>query len=81
MPSMCLRPVVPQKQMMPAATPIATEPVSYTHLEPERLYTRTMLEEAFGDFTSLEIADHDSALKEGDHHVGMSALVDLVGRK
>jgi cyclopropane fatty-acyl-phospholipid synthase-like methyltransferase len=49
--------------------------------EPERLYTRTMLEEAFGDFTSLEIADHDSALKEGDHHVGMSALVDLVGRK
>ena len=40
-----------------------------------------MLEEAFGDFTSLEIAEHDSALKEGDHHVGMSALVDLVGRK
>ncbi len=49
--------------------------------EPERLYTRAMLEEAFGDFTSLEIAEHDSALKEGDHHVGMSALVDLVGRK
>jgi cyclopropane fatty-acyl-phospholipid synthase-like methyltransferase len=49
--------------------------------EPERLYTRAILEEAFGDFASLDIAEHDSALKEGDHHVGMSALVDLVGRK
>jgi cyclopropane fatty-acyl-phospholipid synthase-like methyltransferase len=49
--------------------------------EPERLYTRALLEEAFGDLSSLEIREHDSALKEGDHHVGMSALVDLVGRK
>jgi SAM-dependent methyltransferase len=49
--------------------------------EPERLYTREMLEEAFGDFASLDIREHESALKEGDHHVGMSALVDLIGRK
>ncbi len=46
-----------------------------------RLYTRAMLEEAFGDFSSLDIAEHNSVLKEGDHHLGMSALVDLVGRK
>jgi cyclopropane fatty-acyl-phospholipid synthase-like methyltransferase len=49
--------------------------------EPERLYTRALLEESFGDFSSLEIREHDSIIKEGDHHVGMSALVDLVGRK
>jgi SAM-dependent methyltransferase len=49
--------------------------------ELDRLYTRALLEEAFGDFSSLDIREHDSALKEGDHHVGMSALVDLVGQK
>lgn len=49
--------------------------------EPARLYTRALLQEAFGDFSSLNISEHDSAIKEGDHHVGMSALVDLVGRK
>lgn len=49
--------------------------------EPERLYTRLMLEEAFAGFASLEIKEYDSELSEGDRHVGMSALVDLVGRK
>jgi hypothetical protein len=49
--------------------------------EPERLYTRSLLEEAFGDLSSLDIREHDSVLKEGDHHIGMSALVDVVGRK
>jgi len=49
--------------------------------EPERLYTRALLEEAFGDLSSLDIREHDSVLKEGDHHIGMSALVDVVGRK
>jgi cyclopropane fatty-acyl-phospholipid synthase-like methyltransferase len=49
--------------------------------EPARLYTRALLEDAFGDFASLDIRQHDSVIKEGDHHVGMSALVDLVGRK
>jgi cyclopropane fatty-acyl-phospholipid synthase-like methyltransferase len=49
--------------------------------EPERLYTRALLEESFRDFSSLVINEHDSALQEGDHHVGMSALIDLVGRK
>jgi len=47
----------------------------------EQLYTRALLEEAFGDFTSLEIREHDSAIAEGSAHVGMSALIDLVGIK
>ena len=49
--------------------------------EPERLYTREMLEESFGEFASAEIREYDAMLKEGEHHVGVSALVDLVGRK
>jgi SAM-dependent methyltransferase len=47
----------------------------------DQLYTRPMLQEAFGDFASLEITEYDAMLSEGDRHVGMSALVDLVGRK
>ena len=46
-----------------------------------QLYTRALLEDAFGDFASLEIREHDSVLHEGDRHVGMSALIDLVGTK
>ena len=47
----------------------------------ENLYTRATLETAFGDFTSLEITEHDSVINEGAGHGGLSALVDLVGRK
>ena len=47
----------------------------------ERLYTRALLEQAFGDFSSLEIEEHDSVVSEGSRHVGMAALIDLVGRK
>jgi cyclopropane fatty-acyl-phospholipid synthase-like methyltransferase len=46
-----------------------------------RLYTRELLQDAFGEFSSLDITEYDSALAEGEHHVGMSALVDLVGKK
>jgi SAM-dependent methyltransferase len=49
--------------------------------EPERLYTRALLEEAFGDMTELEIREHDSAISEGTGHVGTSALIDLVAKK
>jgi cyclopropane fatty-acyl-phospholipid synthase-like methyltransferase len=48
---------------------------------PDQLYTRPMLRDAFGDFASLEIEEYDAVLSEGEHHVGMSALIDLVGRK
>ncbi len=47
----------------------------------ENLYTRKLLEDAFKDFTSLEIREHDSMVDEGAGHAGMSALIDLVGRK
>ena len=48
---------------------------------PDQLYTRAVLQDAFADFASLEIEEYDAVLSEGDRHVGMSALVDLVGRK
>jgi len=49
--------------------------------EVENLYTRALLEQAFGDFASLEIDEYDSVINEGAGHGGMSALIDLVGRK
>lgn len=49
--------------------------------EAERMYTRSILEQGFGDLAELEIREHDSVLNEGTAHVGMSALIDLVGRK
>jgi SAM-dependent methyltransferase len=47
----------------------------------ENMYTRALLEEAFGDFASVEIKEHDSMVEEGSAHAGMSALIDFVGRK
>jgi cyclopropane fatty-acyl-phospholipid synthase-like methyltransferase len=47
----------------------------------ERMCTRTILEAAFGDLSELHIREHDSELNEGTAHVGMSALIDLVGVK
>ena len=49
--------------------------------EVENLYTRALLEEAFADFSSLDIEEHDSVIREGSGHGGMSALIDLVARK
>jgi cyclopropane fatty-acyl-phospholipid synthase-like methyltransferase len=49
--------------------------------EIENLYTKAMLEAAFGDFASIEIKEHDGILDEGARHAGMSALIDFVGRK
>jgi SAM-dependent methyltransferase len=49
--------------------------------EVERLYTREILQTAFGDLAELDIREHDSVLNEGTAHVGMSALIDLIGRK
>jgi SAM-dependent methyltransferase len=49
--------------------------------EPERCYTRALLQDAFKDFASIDISEYDAELEEGSRHVGMSALIDLVGRK
>jgi SAM-dependent methyltransferase len=47
----------------------------------ENLYTREIIEAAFGDFASLDIREYDAELHEGAGHGGMSALVDLVAVK
>lgn len=49
--------------------------------EVENLYTRKLLEDSFGDFAAVEIAEYDSVIQEGAGHGGLSALIDLVGRK
>jgi cyclopropane fatty-acyl-phospholipid synthase-like methyltransferase len=47
----------------------------------EQLYTRALLQDAFGDMSELDIREHDSVIGEGTAHVGMSALIDLVAKK
>jgi SAM-dependent methyltransferase len=47
----------------------------------EHLYTRELLETLFADLSSIEIREYDAELAEGEHHVGLSALIDFVGRK
>ncbi|MDR3494845.1 MAG: class I SAM-dependent methyltransferase [Ancalomicrobiaceae bacterium] len=47
----------------------------------ENLYTRPLLEQHFGDFADLSIREYDQHLEEGSRHVGMSALIDLTGRR
>jgi SAM-dependent methyltransferase len=49
--------------------------------EAERLYSRALLQEAFGDMAQVDIREHDSTISEGTAHVGMSALIDLIARK
>jgi cyclopropane fatty-acyl-phospholipid synthase-like methyltransferase len=49
--------------------------------EVENLYSRALLEHAFSDFASVEIEEYDREIHEGPGHGGMSALIDLVGRK
>jgi SAM-dependent methyltransferase len=49
--------------------------------DPTQLYTRELLQDAFGDFSSLDIREYDSVIQEGSRHAGMSALIDLVARK
>jgi cyclopropane fatty-acyl-phospholipid synthase-like methyltransferase len=47
----------------------------------DQLYTKDLLVEAFGDFAELSVEEYDAEVDEGDGHVGMSALIDLAGRK
>jgi SAM-dependent methyltransferase len=47
----------------------------------ENLYTRALLETEFAGLSELRIVEHDSMTREGAGHVGMAALIDLVGRK
>jgi SAM-dependent methyltransferase len=47
----------------------------------EHLYTRAMLEEAFGDFRDLSIKEEEREIHEGTSHGGMSAMINLTGKK
>lgn len=47
----------------------------------ENLYTRELLETAFGDFADLAIHEHDKHLDEGGGHAGLSAVIELTGRR
>jgi cyclopropane fatty-acyl-phospholipid synthase-like methyltransferase len=47
----------------------------------ENLYTRALLQDAFGNMAFVEINEHDGVIHEGSGHNGMSALIDLAARK
>jgi ubiquinone/menaquinone biosynthesis C-methylase UbiE len=49
--------------------------------EMENLYTRTMLEETFGDFHDVTIAEEEREIHEGTSHGGMSAVINFTGWK
>jgi 2-polyprenyl-3-methyl-5-hydroxy-6-metoxy-1,4-benzoquinol methylase len=45
------------------------------------MYTAELLRKWFGDWDIHHLAEHESVIREGSHHHGMSALIDLVARK
>lgn len=47
----------------------------------ENMYTEGLLRESFGDWEIVHLHAHDSEVAEGEGHVGMSALIELVARK
>ena len=47
----------------------------------ENLYTRPMLERAFGDLADVDIVEEERELQEGAGHSGMSAVIGLTARK
>jgi len=49
--------------------------------EIDRLYTRAMLEQAFGDFHDVRILEEEVEMREGAAHAGMSAVIGLTARK
>lgn len=47
----------------------------------ENLYTRELLESAFGDYSDVRITEEERELQEGPGHSGMSAFIGLTARK
>jgi len=47
----------------------------------EQLYTRDMLQRAFGDFADVVIVEEERELHEGSAHSGMSAYIGLTARR
>lgn len=49
--------------------------------DPAQLWTAALLSEWFSGWEILHLEEREAELSEGTHHVGMSAVVDLVARK
>ena len=49
--------------------------------EPENMYTRPLLEQAFAGFATRQIDEYEVEMHEGSGHGGLSAVIDLVARK
>jgi SAM-dependent methyltransferase len=47
----------------------------------ENLYTRAMIETAFGDYRDVHIVEEEREIWEGSSHGGMSAMIGLTARK
>ena len=47
----------------------------------DHLYTREMLESAFGDMSDVMITEEERVLHEGQDHSGLSAVIGLAARK
>src|SRR5262249_54962899 len=47
----------------------------------DQLYTREMLERAWGDFKDVKIVEEEREVQEGPGHSGMSAIIGLTARK
>jgi hypothetical protein len=47
----------------------------------ENLYTRPMIEDAFGDFRDIRIVEEELDIHEGTSHGGMSAVINFTARK
>jgi SAM-dependent methyltransferase len=47
----------------------------------EKLYTRAMLEQEFGDFHDVKIIEEEREMREGASHAGMSAVIGLTAAK
>jgi SAM-dependent methyltransferase len=47
----------------------------------DNLYTRTMIEQEFGDFADLSIVEEERDMREGASHAGMSAVIGLTATK
>jgi 2-polyprenyl-3-methyl-5-hydroxy-6-metoxy-1,4-benzoquinol methylase len=48
---------------------------------PANLYTAALLMDWFGDWDIQHLREHEAVIREGTHHHGMSALVELVACK
>jgi 2-polyprenyl-3-methyl-5-hydroxy-6-metoxy-1,4-benzoquinol methylase len=49
--------------------------------DPSQLWTPEVLREWFAGWEIVHLREHDSELHEGTHHVGLSAVVEMVARR